>query len=172
MKRCYNKQQFKNTVYKIIHTIPDAAIGIDVMAGFPGESDRDFRDTYDLLSELAVAYLHVFPYSKRKGTEAAEFSGQLSEDVKKERASILRNLGRMKRAAFNGRFIGKNLSTLIESERDRKTGLMRGFSDNYINVLITEAAPGSLFANEIYEVIGIRVSDDKLYGKVAHGRET
>ncbi len=165
MKRCYNNQAFKNIVLKILEIIPDAGIGIDVMAGFPGEDDRDFQDTVDFIINLHVAYLHVFPYSRRSGTEAADYPGQLRETVKKERARFLRNLGRQKRHTFEERFIGKRLTVLIEKERDRETGLMKGFSGNYIPVLIANSNDEPVRENHLSQIIGIGICEDKLLGR-------
>ena len=100
MNRCYTIHVFREVVEKIASVLPDACIGIDVMAGFPGETEKDFRETADLLQDLPASYFHVFPYSRRPGTKAASMPGQVSERLKKERASILRKLGDEKRRAI------------------------------------------------------------------------
>jgi len=138
MKRHYTSDFFKNRLYKIHETIPDIAIGLDVMTGFPGEDEESFRKTLKFIEELPVAYLHVFPYSERPGTAASSFPDKVEEDRKKERARILREIGGNKRGAFADRFRGKQLSVLVEDEKDRVTGLMKGYSGNYIPVLIAD----------------------------------
>jgi threonylcarbamoyladenosine tRNA methylthiotransferase MtaB len=141
MKRNYDSAFFRDHVQKICCTIPDIAIGLDVMAGFPGEKEDAFENTLRLIEELPVAYLHVFPYSDRPGTAASKLKGAIGEDEKKRRVKILRDLGQKKRNAFAGIFEGKILSVLVEDKNDKTTGLMKGFSDNYIPVLITDAVP-------------------------------
>jgi threonylcarbamoyladenosine tRNA methylthiotransferase MtaB len=141
MKRNYDSAFFRDHVQKICCTIPDIAIGLDVMAGFPGEKEDAFENTLRLIEELPVAYLHVFPYSDRPGTAASKLKGAIGEDEKKRRVKILRDLGQKKRNAFAGIFEGKRLSVLVEDKNDKTTGLMKGFSDNYIPVLITDAVP-------------------------------
>jgi threonylcarbamoyladenosine tRNA methylthiotransferase MtaB len=170
MKRCYSNQAFGEVVRKIKIALPDAAIGIDVMAGFPGEDESDFTDTVEFIKGLPIAYLHVFPYSRRPGTEAARYPDQVNERIKKERARVLRLLGQEKRRFFNDFFIGRKLSVLIESEHDRETGLRKGFSNNYIPVLI-EGNPAAISGNKIVDVIVTRSSDNKLYGLIEDGNQ-
>jgi threonylcarbamoyladenosine tRNA methylthiotransferase MtaB len=136
MGRNYTGDQFRLLVEKLTAAVPDIAVGVDVMAGFPGEGEEEFRRTAALIEELPIAYLHVFPYSRRPGTPAADFPHQVPEEAKKQRASFLRSLGAKKRASFARRFVGKEVSVLVEGKADRQTGLMKGFTDNYIQVLI------------------------------------
>ena len=166
MKRCYNSRHFKEVIEKIINGIPDVAIGIDVMAGFPGEDDADFTTTADFISDLPIAYLHVFPYSKRAGTEAARLDNHVNEGIKKERALILRKLGQEKRRLFNQRFLGETLPILIENKPDRETGLWKGFSDNYISVLVTGSSD---LKNRIINAKIVRVTENKAYGSIGNG---
>jgi threonylcarbamoyladenosine tRNA methylthiotransferase MtaB len=94
-----------------------------------------FNNTLEFLKQMPAAYLHVFPYSRREGTPAAEFDGQLSEPVKKERVKILRALSDKKKEKFYKTFIDQTLPVLVEAKRDKKTGALRGFSRNYIPVI-------------------------------------
>jgi threonylcarbamoyladenosine tRNA methylthiotransferase MtaB len=163
MKRNYDSAFFRNRLKEIFRIVPEIAIGIDVMVGFPGEGEEAFNNTLHLIEELPVAYLHVFPYSDRPGTEASRLPGRVREDEKKRRAKILRDIGQKKRHAFAGKFSGKKLSVLIEDKKDRDTGLMRGYSEHYIPVMITN---GDLsLARQIVHVIPDRVLDGKLYGR-------
>jgi len=163
MGRHYTTGQFRAVIETLRTAVPEIAIGMDVMVGFPGEGEREFTTTRDFLEGLPIAYLHVFPYSKRPGTAAAGFPGHVDERVKKERAGELRALGRRKRIAFNETFIGRNLSVLIEEKRDRTTGLCRGFSDNYIPVLIED---GNRFqSNTIVDIRAYGTCDESLMGR-------
>ncbi len=134
MRRHYSARFFKALLVDLVEAIPDLAIGIDVIAGFPGENEAAFESTVSLIEALPVAYLHVFPYSARPGTPAAAMADQVPPDEKKKRAEILRNLGARKREAFARRFQGRTLRVLVEERIDRTSGLRKGFSDNYLPV--------------------------------------
>lgn len=149
MRRDYDASFFKNLVGRIHETVPGIAMGIDVMAGFPGETEEAFMNTVHLLEAIPIAYLHVFPYSRRPGTPAAAMAGQIPEEVKKRRAERLRAIGATKRQEFAERFIGMPLEVLIEKRTDQNTGLPMGFSDNYIPV----AVRGGVAANRIVRVM-------------------
>ncbi|MFQ5841014.1 MAG: tRNA (N(6)-L-threonylcarbamoyladenosine(37)-C(2))-methylthiotransferase MtaB [Thermodesulfobacteriota bacterium] len=136
MHRNYDKTFFADLVQTLIHRIPDLNIGVDVIVGFPGEGEKQFRETYELLKKLGIGYLHVFPFSKRRGTEAYGFPHQVDPQTKKRRCEALRALGGQKKAAFQGRFLGRELEVLVEGKRDKLTGRPKGYSRNYIPVLI------------------------------------
>ncbi len=136
MKRPYRINDFKQRVRIIHDQLPDAAIGVDTLIGFPGESDAAFEGTYKLIEQLPVSYLHVFPFSSRPGTPAAKFTNKISPAVIKERCERMRLLGDSKRAEFYARFIGQKIDVLIETTRHRPTGFLKGLSSNYIPVLI------------------------------------
>jgi threonylcarbamoyladenosine tRNA methylthiotransferase MtaB len=128
----------RERVERIASSIPGVAIGIDIIVGFPGEGEDEFMNTMRLLDELPVAYMHIFPFSKREGTPAALFTGQVDAQVIKERCRRLRELDGEKRAAFYGGHLGRELSVLVEGARNRTTGLFQGRSDNYIPVLLDD----------------------------------
>jgi len=136
MHRNYNGAFFADLIQTLIHRIPDLNIGVDVIVGFPGEGENQFRKTYDFLEKSDMGYLHVFPFSRRRGTEAYEFPHQVDPQTKKRRCEALRALGRRKKAAFQGRFLGRELEVLVEGKRDKLTGRLKGYSRNYIPVLI------------------------------------
>ncbi|MFB0506138.1 MAG: tRNA (N(6)-L-threonylcarbamoyladenosine(37)-C(2))-methylthiotransferase MtaB [Thermodesulfobacteriota bacterium] len=136
MHRNYDGTFFADLVQTLIHRIPDVNIGVDVIVGFPGEGEKQFRKTYDLLEKSDIGYLHVFPFSRRRGTEAYGFRHQVDPRVKKQRCEALRALGWRKKEAFQGRFLGRELEVLVEGKRDRLTGRLKGYSRNYIPVLI------------------------------------
>jgi threonylcarbamoyladenosine tRNA methylthiotransferase MtaB len=164
MKRNYDAASFKNRLHVIGQAIPDIALGLDVMVGFPGEGEKQFDNTLRLIAELPVAYLHVFPYSERPGTVASRLPDKVDERVKKKRGEILRKLGREKRNAFARRFVGKKLSVLIEDKKDKDTGFMRGFSDNYIPVVIENG--NSSLVNRVLNVIPDYSLEGKLWGRI------
>jgi threonylcarbamoyladenosine tRNA methylthiotransferase MtaB len=135
MGRPYGPGEFAAAVENIHRSMPEAAIGADVLVGFPGESDPAFRRTFDLIEALPLSYLHVFPFSARPGTAAFDFPDRVPDPVIKVRCQQLRQLGLAKRKAFHARFIGREVDVLAESRRDPKSGLLKGISDNYLPVV-------------------------------------
>jgi threonylcarbamoyladenosine tRNA methylthiotransferase MtaB len=133
MHRKYTAEQFIEKVHRCNEILPTAAIGIDVLVGFPGETEENFMQTYELVANLPVTYLHVFPYSKRPGTPAAKMTRQVATERKEERVAVLRKLDHKKRTAFYGSRIGAVHAVLIEAARGAD-GLAKGFTDNYIPV--------------------------------------
>ena len=112
--------------------MPNAAIGVDVIVGFPGETEELFMETYNFLNELPITYLHVFNYSERENTEAAEMSGVVPISERKKRNKMLRILSEKKKMAFYQTQLGKTLPVLWEHEN--KSGIMFGFTENYVRV--------------------------------------
>lgn len=164
MGRPYDAGFFVQLLEKIWRAVPDLAVGLDVMVGFPGEDERAFRQTMQLISDLPVAYLHVFPYSERPGTTAADMSGKVSAAAKKERAERMRDLGKRKRTAYAGKFIGKKMTVLMEGPSGRATGLCKGLSGHYIPVLVKDRDVSPV--NQIVQVLADRCEDGKLYGRM------
>lgn len=132
MKRRYLTALYTNRVKKIREMLPDACIGVDVIVGFPGETEDKFLETYKFLSELPISYLHVFTYSERDNTEAVEMEGVVPISERKKRNKMLRILSEKKKMAFYQSQIGKTLPVLWEHEE--KNGMMFGFTDNYVRV--------------------------------------
>jgi len=132
MKRRYLTALYTNRVKKIREMLPDACIGVDVIVGFPGESEEKFLETYKFLSELPISYLHVFTYSERDNTEAVEMEGVVPISERKKRNKMLRILSEKKKMAFYQSQIGKTLPVLWEHEE--KNGMIFGFTDNYVRV--------------------------------------
>jgi threonylcarbamoyladenosine tRNA methylthiotransferase MtaB len=116
--------------------VPDISIGADIIAGFPGEGEAEFESTFSLVSNLPLSYLHIFPFSIRLGTPAASMPGQAEKSVIKERCERLHELDLKMRDAFHRSFEGKPECVLVERVRDRKTGLLKGRSRNYIQVFL------------------------------------
>ncbi len=136
MHRGYNRSFLSDLIRELHLRIPKISIGADVIVGFPGETEERFRHTYDLVDSLPFSYLHVFPFSRRKGTPAFEFSQRVDEKEIKRRAEAMRNLGREKRQAFYRQFLNQELSVLVENREQKGTGREKGVSRNYIPVLL------------------------------------
>jgi threonylcarbamoyladenosine tRNA methylthiotransferase MtaB len=134
MHRPYTRLLFKNQIVKINELLPDAAIGVDTLIGFPGETEKAFENTYSLIAELPVTYLHVFPFSARKGTPASSYPQPVDSKIIKARCKKMRSLGHIKRKDFYKKFTGKPVEILIEDKRDKFTGLLKGITSNYIQV--------------------------------------
>lgn len=136
MNRPYSSKIFSDRVTQIRRLMPRAAIGTDVMVGFPGETDDAFERTFALLESLPVTYLHVFPFSRREPALAARFSRQVPPEKIKYRSMTLTKLGLRKKAEFYDKMIGETMTVIIESRRDPATGRLTGVSENYIRVMI------------------------------------
>ena len=136
MKRPYTIEQFSDIVLSIHEILPHAGIGLDLIMGFPGETDKAFENTYRLVAALPVSYLHVFPYSPRKGTPAWHFTPKVPSDTAKKRAALMRGLGEQKHRDFITSNQGRILKGLIQNQRDRRTGMLKAVTTNYLTVLI------------------------------------
>lgn len=132
MRRRYLRELYVDRVTKIRELMPDACIGVDVIVGFPGETDELFLETYHFLNELDISYLHVFTYSERDNTLAAEMEGIVPERVRSKRSKMLRGLSVKKRRAFYEKQIGTERTVLFEGEN--KDGFIHGFTENYVKV--------------------------------------
>ncbi len=132
MKRRYNLKTYTNRMLKIKSTMPNASIGVDVIVGFPGETDDMFLETYDYLNKLDVSYLHVFTYSERANTEASKMDGAISKNIRTKRSKMLRVLSAKKTRAFYESQIGSTHTVLFENEN--KKGYINGFTENYVKV--------------------------------------
>jgi len=132
MKRRYKRELFQDKIMKIKQLMPDACIAIDIIAGFPGETEEDFRDSYDFVKSLPLSYLHVFTYSRRPGTPAAAMKEQVPEQIKHDRTNRLLELSETKKRFFYHEHVGETRPVLWESEN--VDGKMFGFTDNYIKV--------------------------------------
>jgi threonylcarbamoyladenosine tRNA methylthiotransferase MtaB len=163
MGRPYTRDMFAEAIMTVHQLLPNAAIGVDIMAGFPGESDEAFEHSYELIQSLPITYLHVFPFSSRKGTPSATFSGKVSDSVIKVRSQYLRELGKKKKKAFFQSQTDRTVTVLVETTQDPATGFARGISENYIPVFIpnSEIVESTLVNVRIVEV----TSDDWVIGK-------
>ncbi|NNK74519.1 MAG: MiaB/RimO family radical SAM methylthiotransferase, partial [Maribacter sp.] len=132
MKRRYLRGLYVDRVKKIKETMPHACIGVDVIVGFPGESNAQFLETYHFLNELDISYLHVFTYSERDNTPAALLADPVPQNIRKKRSKMLRALSIKKRRAFYEKQLGRTRTVLFEGEN--KGGYIYGFTENYVKV--------------------------------------
>ncbi|MFN3967893.1 tRNA (N(6)-L-threonylcarbamoyladenosine(37)-C(2))-methylthiotransferase MtaB [Flavobacterium sp.] len=155
MKRRYLRDVYTERVAKIREVMPHACIGVDVIVGFPGETDEHFLETYNFLNELDISYLHVFTYSERDNTEAAEMDGVVPANVRSKRSKMLRGLSVKKRRAFYESQIGTNRTVLFESEN--KEGYIHGFTENYVKV---KTPWNPELVNTLHEINLSRIDED------------
>ncbi|OWK69054.1 tRNA (N(6)-L-threonylcarbamoyladenosine(37)-C(2))-methylthiotransferase MtaB [Pedobacter sp. AJM] len=155
MRRRYRSDLYVERVAKIKEVMPHCCIGVDVIVGFPGETKDDFRDTYQFLNQLDISYLHVFTYSERELTVAAEMKGIVSGSERNERSKMLHILSDKKRRAFYQSQIGSNAEVLFEA--DQKMGYMHGFTKNYVKV---RAKYDPVMVNELKAVKLLEMTPD------------
>ncbi len=172
MRRNYSPSFYRELIMKLKCEMPDIGIGADVLVGFPGEDEDRFKNTYRLIEELPFSYLHVFTYSQREGTDAYGYDGRIPEYVKKERNSIIKGLGREKSDTFRNGFIGRVCRVLIESTRDKETGLLKGYADNYMPVMLKSCggqseSGGDELMNRLVNVKIAGISDDAAIGELS-----
>jgi threonylcarbamoyladenosine tRNA methylthiotransferase MtaB len=164
MKRNYDSSFYRDLIDKITSLLDNIAIGVDVIVGFPGEGEKEFKNTYCLLKNLPIAYLHVFPYSERPLAAAVNLYPKIPDKTIKQRSLLLRELSTKKRELFASRFLGKKLLVLVEKSKDKKTGLFKGFSENYIPVLLEKCNTSAI--NNIVPVVADKYENGRLYGKI------
>ena len=155
MKRRYQREIYTERVNKIREVMPDACIGVDVIVGFPGETDEHFLETYHFLNDLPISYLHVFTYSERDHTEAATMPGVVPASVRAKRSKMLRGLSVKKRRAFYESQIGTHRIVLFETEN--KEGYIHGFTENYVRV---KTPWNPELANTLHEINLTHIDED------------
>jgi threonylcarbamoyladenosine tRNA methylthiotransferase MtaB len=136
MGRPYDRELFKNVVKRINESMPDASIGVDILIGFPGETDSAFDNTCSLIQELPVSYLHIFPFSPRSKTLACSFPERVPQYIVKERCARIRKLGNLKKSLFYQKSVGKTVDVLVEYKRDTSNPFLKGTSSNYLSVIL------------------------------------
>jgi threonylcarbamoyladenosine tRNA methylthiotransferase MtaB len=156
MRRRYTTKHYRELISRIRHRIPECGIGVDVIVGFPGETDKHFDDTHVFLAELPVSYLHVFTYSERPNTPAAAFAHPVEPKVRFKRNKELRLLSRRKKLAFYRSMLGRRVDVLMEGEVE--DGMRFGFTDNYIRVALPadETSENEIVEAELTDVVGER----------------
>jgi threonylcarbamoyladenosine tRNA methylthiotransferase MtaB len=132
MRRRYNREYYRDLIYNLNENIKDVGIGVDVIVGFPGETEEHFNNTFEFLESLKISYLHVFNYSERRSTDAACMPDKVDVRERKRRSEVLRKLSDRKREDFYRRFIGTGQRVLFESTKSHNT--IEGYTSNYIRV--------------------------------------
>ncbi len=155
MKRRYQREVYTDRVANIRQVMPHACIGVDVIVGFPGETDEHFLETYHFLNDLDISYLHVFTYSERDNTEAAVMEGVVPNNVRAKRSKMLRGLSVKKRRAFYESQLGTQRTVLFEGEN--KEGYIHGFTENYVKV---KTPWNPALVNTLHEVQLTRIDED------------
>ncbi|MBC8754497.1 tRNA (N(6)-L-threonylcarbamoyladenosine(37)-C(2))-methylthiotransferase MtaB [Kordia sp. YSTF-M3] len=155
MRRRYMRELYVDRVTRIKKVMPDACIGVDVIVGFPGETDELFLETYNFLTELDISYLHVFTYSERENTVAADMEGVVPQNVRKKRSKMLRGLSVKMRRGFYESQLGKTKTVLFEGEN--KEGYIHGFTENYVKV---KAPWNPELVNTLQEITLTKIDDD------------
>ncbi|MBW4968966.1 tRNA (N(6)-L-threonylcarbamoyladenosine(37)-C(2))-methylthiotransferase MtaB [Croceibacter atlanticus] len=157
MRRRYNRELYVDRVARIKSVMPNACIGVDVIVGFPGETEELFLETYNFLNDLDISYLHVFTYSERDNTLAAEMEGVVPIKVRKKRSKMLRGLSAKKRRAFYETQINNSLTVLFEGEN--KEGYIHGFTENYVKI---KAPWNPNLVNTLQDVTLTEIDEDGL----------
>ena len=155
MKRRYLRELYAERVAKIREVMPNACIGVDVIVGFPGETDELFLETYNFLNDLDISYLHVFTYSERDNTEAVLMDGVVPANVRSKRSKMLRGLSVKKRRAFYESQLGTNRTVLFEGEN--KEGYIHGFTENYVKV---KTPWNPELVNTLHDITLTNIDDD------------
>ena len=161
MRRRYKRDLYENRVAKIKSVMPHACIGVDVIVGFPGESDADFMESKNFILEMDVSYLHVFTYSERPNTDAIHMGDPVPKETRAERSKSLHILSQKKQDFFYQKYLGQTRKVLFENMKNRK---LRGYTDNYIQV---EMDGPSEMANTIQSIKLREIHGDKILGQVS-----
>ena len=164
MRRRYTAAGFAGLVRRVAERVPGCGIGTDVICGFPGESDTEFRATFDCLAGLPVTYVHAFSYSVRPGSEAAAFGDDVPGDIKKRRVAALKRLVRDKQREFRARHLGEIMPVLLERARHGGGARLGGWTDNYLRVSLADGAEAP--AGGLAPVRIVDVADDGLVGEL------
>jgi threonylcarbamoyladenosine tRNA methylthiotransferase MtaB len=172
MNRHYDRSFLSDLIQELHRRIPKLAIGADVIVGFPGETEEKFKHTYELIESLPLSYLHIFPFSKRKGVPASQFLQQMDGEKIKKRAEEMRELGKQKRQTFYRQFLHQELNVLVEDRREKESGRWKGLSRNYIPVLLTHESGSEGKPNWINQEWTVRVTgfeEKGVIGRVVEG---
>ena len=159
MNREYDRSFLSDLIRELHLRIPKLSVGADVIVGFPGETEEKFKHTYGFVESLPFSYLHVFPFSRRKGTPAFQFPQRVDEKEAKKRAETMRELGEQKREAFYRQFLNQELSVLVEDRKEKVTGRWKGLSRNYIPVLLVNKNGTKDHQDRVNREWTVRVTD-------------
>ncbi len=163
MKRNYNSNAFLKAVRLVRHAVPDIAITTDVMVGFPGETDKEFRDTELMCEEVGFSRMHIFPYSTRPGTEAASMPQQIKATTKKERIATLKNINEQNTYQFKKGFLGHTIPVLWENRIKEQSNIWSGLTDTYIRVFTRSIKP---LKNKILPTRMAKLEGEEMWGEI------
>jgi threonylcarbamoyladenosine tRNA methylthiotransferase MtaB len=166
MRRNYDTAYYRDLLSRVRQRLPDAALGSDIIIGFPGESEAQFENSLEYFAALPLTYFHVFPYSSRRTTFAASLPDHVPVAMKKSRSQRMRELGARKKQEFYASFLGQRFSVLVEGKVDSATGMQRGFTRNYLPVSIAGARH---FVNQEIDVRLTSIRNGWLTGEVSAG---
>ena len=167
MRRRYDRTLAADVLTRLRETLPHAALGTDLIVGFPGEGEEEFAQGYQFLEHSPFTYFHVFPYSVRNGTTAAKFTNKVPKPTIEARARQVRKLGEHKKAAFANQFAGHTLHVLFEHSRDKNSGLLKGYSRNYLRVM---AAGSDAYMNREVPVRITTAKGGHVWGEIQDSR--
>ena len=153
MERSYTPTDYEGLVCRLKEKMPELGLGADVIVGFPGEEEEHFRHTYELIERLPLTYLHIFSFSPRPGTPAADMPNQVEGTFKQERSQRLRALGKQKSLEFKRSYLGREVEVLVESSPDKVTCFPKAISENYLKVLL----PGENLEEIINRYLAVRI---------------
>lgn len=168
MNRNYDRAFISELIYEIYQKIPYISIGVDIIIGFPGETEDRFRNTYELIERLPISYLHVFPFSLRKGTQAENFDRHVHPMEIKKRTEIIRNLGKKKRLEFYQKFLGKELKVLGLDTKGKEREKLKGISRNYIHLILNDGKikEKSYWINKEWDIKTTAFTDQMMFGEL------
>lgn len=164
MNRRYTAEEYEHIVNILRDNIKDVSISTDVIVGFPGETEEEFNETYEFLKRIKLTKTHIFKYSPRKGTRAAEMKGQLDGKIKEERSKALIALNDINEENFIKKYINKNVKVLLEQEVKEKENIFEGYTENYIKVQVEK--PENIKSGDIIECRIEKAHKDFAEGKI------
>ena len=164
MNRRYTAEEYEHIVNILRDNIKDVSISTDVIVGFPGETEEEFNETYEFLKRIKLTKTHIFKYSPRKGTRAAEMKGQLDGKIKEERSKALIALNDINEENFIKKYINKNVKVLLEQEVKGKENIFEGYTENYIKVQVEK--PENIKSGDIIECRIEKAHKDFAEGKI------
>lgn len=168
MNRRYTVEEFRVVVERLRKAYPEVALTTDIIVGFPGETEKEFSQTYHFLKDIAFCKMHIFKYSPRKGTKAAEMTNQIDGNVKEERSRKLIQLSDENEIQYNKKYIGKEVEVLFEEENEQEDGknYIKGHTTNYIVVKVEKNDINQMIENTLQKVLVIDTNNLELIGKI------
>jgi threonylcarbamoyladenosine tRNA methylthiotransferase MtaB len=163
MRRNYNRNQYLSVIQHAITTIPELGLGADIIVGYPGETDEAFENTRNIIEQFPFSYLHVFPYSPRRGTEAHQLKDNVPGNIKKDRSRLLTQLVKQKALKYREQFLDRSATVLVENQRDKNSGWLKGHTSNFIPVILEGS---DSLKNQLVPVTLQNISEQQVTGCV------